>query len=238
MRAFARPFNQVRPISLDPYFSKHPEGSCLASFGDTRVLCTASVEERVPHFMKNTGTGWITAEYGMLPRSTHTRTDREASRGKQSGRTHEIQRLIGRSLRAVTDLAALGERQIRIDCDVLQADGGTRTTAITGAYVALHFALLKLKEKQLIRVFPLKAQVAALSVGVVDGVFLADLDYAEDSRADIDANFVFTSEDQLVEVQACGEKRAFLEREFQEMLDLAREGAVEIFQHQKKILEA
>jgi ribonuclease PH len=238
MRAFARPFNQVRPISLDPHFSKHPEGSCLASFGDTRVLCTASVEERVPHFMKNTGTGWITAEYGMLPRSTHTRTDREASRGKQSGRTHEIQRLIGRSLRAVTDLAALGERQIRIDCDVLQADGGTRTTAITGAYVALHFALLKLKEKQLIRVFPLKAQVAALSVGVVDGVFLADLDYAEDSRADIDANFVFTSEDQLVEVQACGEKRAFLEREFQEMLDLAREGAVEIFQHQKKILEA
>src|SRR5262249_54889733 len=182
--------DELRAVRLEPGFTKHAQGSCLARFGDTHVLCTASVEERVPPFLRNSGRGWVTAEYGMLPRSTHTRTDREAARGKQSGRTHEIQRLIGRSLRAVTDLAARGERQVKIDCDVLQADGGTRTAAITGSYVALHQALGGLVKAGLLTAVPLSDNVAAISCGLHQGTPVLDLDYAEDSDADADANFV------------------------------------------------
>src|SRR5579864_3005986 len=192
MRPSGRAPDALRPVSLEPGVAKHAEGSCLAKFGDTHVLCTATVEERVPPFLRNTGKGWVTAEYGMLPRSTHTRTDREAARGRQSGRTQEIQRLIGRSLRAVTDLARLGERQIRIDCDVLQADGGTRTAAITGSYVALHHALLRLVSAGQLPELPLADSVAAVSCGVVAGCAVLDLDYAEDSQAMTDANFVLT----------------------------------------------
>jgi ribonuclease PH len=192
MRPSGRTPEAMRPVTLEPGFAKYAEGSCLARFGDTHVLCTATVEERVPPFLRNTGRGWVTAEYGMLPRSTHTRTDREAARGRQSGRTQEIQRLIGRSLRAVTDLTALGERQIRIDCDVLQADGGTRTAAITGSYVALHQALQKFVAAGLLPSVPLTDSVAAISCGIVDGVAVLDLDYAEDSTAETDANFVLT----------------------------------------------
>src|SRR3954447_8105160 len=183
MRPSGRTPDQLRPVLLEPNVSKYAEGSCLAKFGDTHVLCMASVEERVPPFLRNTGSGWVTAEYGMLPRATNTRTDREASRGKQSGRTQEIQRLIGRSLRAVTDLKALGERQIRIDCDVLQADGGTRTAAITGSYVALHVALQKLVAGKLIPAMPLTDAVAAVSCGIHNGTAVLDLDYVEDSAA-------------------------------------------------------
>src|SRR5882724_4443794 len=192
MRPSGRAPDALRPVILEPGVAKHAEGSCFAKFGDTHVLCMATVEERVPPFLRNTGRGWVTAEYGMLPRSTNTRTDREAARGRQSGRTQEIQRLIGRSLRAVTDLAALGERQIRIDCDVLQADGGTRTAAITGSYVALYQALAKFVAAVLVASMPLNDSVAAISCGVVDGVVLLDLDYAEDSQAMTDANFVLT----------------------------------------------
>ena len=209
MRPSGRAPDALRPVSLEPGFAKYAEGSCLARFGDTHVLCTASVEERVPPFLRNTGRGWVTAEYGMLPRSTHTRTDREAARGRQSGRTQEIQRLIGRSLRAVTDLAALGERQIRIDCDVLQADGGTRTAAITGSYVALYQALAKLVAAGSLASVPLNDSVAAVSCGVFDGVAVLDLDYAEDSQAMTDANFVLTGSGGIVEIQATAEGAPF-----------------------------
>ena len=182
MRPSGRAADAMRPVTLEPDVAKYAEGSCLAKFGDTHVLCTASVEERVPPFLRNTGKGWVTAEYGMLPRATHTRTDREAARGRQSGRTQEIQRLIGRSLRAVTDFAALGERQIRIDCDVLQADGGTRTAAVTGSYVALHQALARMVSGGQLAALPLADSVAAVSCGVVAGNAVLDLDYAEDSR--------------------------------------------------------
>src|SRR5260370_33411546 len=192
MRPSGRAPDVLRPVSLEPGFAKYAEGSCLVRFGDTHVLCTASVEERVPPFLRNTGRGWVTAEYGMLPRSTHTRTDREAARGRQSGRTQEIQRLIRRSRRAVTDLKTLGERQIRIDCDGIQADGGTRTAAITGSYVALYQALAKLSAAGLLPKMPLSDSVAAISCGVCDGVAVLDLDYAEDSQAQTDANFVLT----------------------------------------------
>src|SRR5467141_3215283 len=188
MRPSGRAPDQLRPVSLEPGFSRHAEGSCLVKFGDTHVLCTASVDERVPPWMRNSGRGWVTAEYGMLPRSTHTRTDREAARGRQSGRTQEIQRLIGRSLRAVTNLTALGERQIRIDCDVLQADGGTRTAAITGSYVALYQALQRLVEGKLLPALPLTDAVAAVSCGIHESRSVLDLDYAEDSNAATDAN--------------------------------------------------
>src|ERR1700749_4869502 len=190
MRPSGRAPDAMRPVILEPGVAKYAEGSCLAKFGDTHVLCTASIEERVPPFLRNTGKGWVTAEYGMLPRSTSTRTEREAARGRQSGRTQEIQRLIGRSLRAVTDLAALGERQIRIDCDVIQADGGTRTAGITGSYVALHRALSGLVSQGLLPGLPLTASGAAVCCGVCAGTPVFDLDYAEDSSAETDANFV------------------------------------------------
>jgi ribonuclease PH len=228
MRPFGRTPHTMRAVSLETGFSKYAEGSCLAKFGDTHVLCTASVEERVPPFLRNTGRGWVTAEYGMLPRSTHTRTDREAARGKQSGRTQEIQRLIGRSLRAVTDLAALGERQIRIDCDVIQADGGTRTAGITGAYVALHRALSGLVSQGLIPALPLTDSVAAISCGVSGGIAVLDLDYAEDSSAETDANFVLTGSGKIIEIQATAEGAPFDEDIFSAMLRLARGGIAEL----------
>ena len=218
----------MRPVSLEPGVAKYAEGSCLAKFGDTHVLCTATVEERVPPWMRNGGKGWVTAEYGMLPRSTHTRTDREAARGKQSGRTQEIQRLIGRSLRAVTDLTKLGERQIRIDCDVLQADGGTRTAGITGSYVALHRALSKLVAAGLLPGLPLTDSVAAISCGVYTGSAVLDLDYAEDSAAETDANFVLTGSGKIVEIQATAEGAPFDEEAFAAMLRLARAGITEL----------
>jgi ribonuclease PH len=218
----------MRAVSLETGFSKYAEGSCLAKFGDTHVLCTATVEERVPPFLRNTGRGWVTAEYGMLPRSTHTRTDREAARGKQSGRTQEIQRLIGRSLRAVTDLAALGERQIRIDCDVLQADGGTRTAGITGSYVALHRALTGLVTAGLLPAVPLTDSVAAISCGICAGIAVLDLDYMEDSAAETDANFVLTGGGKIIEIQATAEGAPFDEEEFSAMLRLARGGIAEL----------
>jgi len=226
----------LRTISLEPGFSKHAEGSCMARFGDTHVLCAASVEERVPPWLRNQGRGWVTAEYGMLPRSTNTRTDREAARGKQSGRTQEIQRLIGRSLRAVCDLEALGERQVKVDCDVIQADGGTRTAAITGGFVALHIALQGLVDAGAIKAMPLSDHVAAISCGIVDGVTVADLDYAEDSNADADANFVMTGAGGLVEVQATAEGAVFDRAAFERLLDLAADGIAELVGHQKAAL--
>jgi ribonuclease PH len=235
-RPSGRAPDQMREIILEPGFAKYAEGSCLIRFGDTHVLCTATVEDRVPPFLRNTGTGWITAEYGMLPRSTHTRTDREASRGRQSGRTQEIQRLIGRSLRAVSDLKALGERQIRIDCDVIQADGGTRTAGITGSYVALHLALQGLVKGGALASVPLSDTVAAVSCGIASGVPVLDLDYAEDSTAEADANFVLTGAGGLVEVQATAEQAPFSEARFLELLALARKGVGELINHQRRAL--
>ena len=228
MRPSGRAANAMRTVSLETGFSKYAEGSCLAKFGDTHVLCTATIEERVPPWMRNSGKGWVTAEYGMLPRSTHTRTDREAARGRQSGRTQEIQRLIGRSLRAVTDLVALGERQIRIDCDVLQADGGTRTAGITGSYVALHRALARLVTAGLLPAVPLTDSVAAISCGVCQGAAVLDLDYAEDSAAETDANFVLTGRGKIIEIQATAEGAPFDEAEFSAMLHLARAGIADL----------
>ena len=201
-RPSGRAVDALRDVSLEPGYAKHAEGSCLIRFGDTHVLCTASIEDRVPPWLKGGGKGWVTAEYGMLPRSTHTRTDREAARGKQSGRTQEIQRLIGRSLRSVTNLAALGERQIRVDCDVIQADGGTRTAAITGSCVALHQAMSTLLRFGAIKSLPLTDKVAAISCGLYKGQAVLDLDYAEDSNCDTDANFVLTGRGGIVEIQA------------------------------------
>jgi ribonuclease PH len=226
----------MRRVSLEPGFSKYAEGSCLVRFGDTHVLCTASVEERVPPFLRNSGTGWVTAEYGMLPRSTATRTDREAARGRQSGRTQEIQRLIGRSLRAVTDLKKLGERQVRIDCDVLQADGGTRTAAITGSYVALHLAFQRVVAAGLVAELPLGDAVAAVSCGIHGDVPILDLDYAEDSTAIADANFVLTGTGGIVEIQATAEAAPFDEERFAEMLRLARKGIGELLEAQRAAL--
>jgi len=236
MRPSGRAPDQLRPISLEPGFSKHAEGSCLARFGDTHVLCAASVENRTPPWLRDSGRGWVTAEYGMLPRSTNTRTDREAARGRQSGRTQEIQRLIGRALRAVTDLEGFGERQIRIDCDVLQADGGTRTAAITGAYVALHQAFEWLIHKGEIDVVPLSDQVAAVSCGIYDGAAVLDLDYAEDSSAATDANFVLTGAGGIVEIQGTGEEAPFSEAMLHEMFALARKGTVELVAEQRRAL--
>ena len=236
MRPSGRTPEAMRAVILEPGVAKYAEGSCLARFGDTHVLCMATVEERVPPFLRNTGRGWVTAEYGMLPRSTHTRTDREAARGRQSGRTQEIQRLIGRSLRAVTDLAALGERQVRIDCDVLQADGGTRTAAITGSYVALYRALAKLVASGSLASMPLNDSVAAISCGVFDGVAVLDLDYAEDSQAMTDANFVLTGLGGIVEIQATAEGAPFDEAVFGEMLALARAGIAELTARQRAAL--
>jgi ribonuclease PH len=226
----------MRPVTLEPGVAKYAEGSCLARFGDTHVLCTASIEERVPPFLRNTGKGWVTAEYGMLPRSTATRTDREAARGRQSGRTQEIQRLIGRSLRAVTDLAQLGERQIKIDCDVLQADGGTRTAAVTGSYVALHLAFQRLLSTGLLKALPLRDNVAAVSCGVIADIAVLDLDYAEDSQAMTDANFVLTGTGGIVEIQATAEGAPFDEPLFAEMLRLARQGIADLTRCQRAAL--
>ena len=228
MRPSGRQPNQLRAISLEPGFSRYAEGSCLARFGETHVLCTASIDEKVPSFLRGSGSGWVTAEYGMLPRSTHTRTDREAARGKQSGRTLEIQRLIGRSLRAVTDLSALGERQIRIDCDVIQADGGTRTASITGAFVALHAALAGLVDKGVLTAIPLIDRVAAISCGIYKGVPVLDLDYEEDSACQADTNFVLTASGGIVEVQGTAEETPFRQDEFLALLALAQQGVNEL----------
>lgn len=228
---------ELRPVFLGPGFAKYAEGSCFVKFGDTHVICTATIEEKVPPFLKNTKTGWITAEYGMLPRATHQRVDREASRGKQTGRTQEIQRLIGRALRSVVDLSALGERQIKIDCDVTQADGGTRTASITGAYVALHQALQKLVAKKVIPTLPIIDQIAAISCGISNGNVLLDLNYEEDSSADVDANFIITGSGKLVEIQATAEKSAFSEKEFSNMLEYARSGIQELIGKQKQVLK-
>ncbi|MCP1336393.1 ribonuclease PH [Futiania mangrovi] len=224
MRPSGRAPDQLREISLTPGYARHAEGSCLVAFGDTHVLCTATVEERVPPFLKNTGQGWVTAEYGMLPRATNTRMRREAATGKQSGRTQEIQRLIGRSLRAVTDLKGLGERQITLDCDVLQADGGTRTASITGAFVALHQALAPLVQGGVLARMPLTDHVAAVSCGIYEGTPVLDLDYPEDSSAETDANFVLTGAGGIVEIQGTAEGAPFSEAEFLSMLALARDG--------------
>jgi len=228
--------DELRPVRIQRGFTRHAEGSVLVEFGDTRVLCTASVEERVPPFLKESGRGWVTAEYGMLPRSTNTRTDREAARGKQSGRTQEIQRLIGRSLRAVVDLASLGQRTIQIDCDVLQADGGTRTAAITGGFVALHDALSWLKAKSLLPQWPLRDFVAAVSVGVFRGVPVLDLDYAEDSACDTDMNVVMTGASGFVELQGTAEGAPFSREQADAMLALAGRGIADLIGHQRRAL--
>ena len=236
MRPSGRAPDAMRSVILEAGVAKYAEGSCLAKFGDTHVLCTASLEERVPPFLRNTGRGWVTAEYGMLPRSTATRTDREAARGRQSGRTQEIQRLIGRSLRAVTDLMQLGERQIKLDCDVLQADGGTRTAAVTGSYVALYQALQRLLSAGVLTASPLRDSVAAISCGVIADIAVLDLDYAEDSQAMTDANFVLTGTGGIVEIQATAEGAPFHEPLFAEMLRLARLGIAELTRHQQTTL--
>jgi len=236
MRPSGRAFDQLRDIVLETNVNKYAEGSCMARFGDTHVLCTASVEESIPSWLRNSGRGWITAEYGMLPRSTGSRTDREAARGKQSGRTQEIQRLIGRSLRAVTDLTGFGERQVRIDCDVIQADGGTRTAAITGSYVALHLAFQHLQEIGAIAKLPFTDQVAAVSCGIFNGREVLDLDYAEDSTAAADANFVLTAAGGVVEVQGTAEDVPFSRRQFEELLNLAEKGVKELCAHQARAL--
>ena len=227
---------QLRPVKITPDFITTAEGSALIEVGNTRVICTASIEEAVPQFMRNTGKGWISSEYSMLPRSTLTRTPREVSKGRQGGRTHEIQRLIGRSLRAVTDLARLGERTIWIDCDVIQADGGTRTASITGAFVALGLSLEKLVEAGTLPAVPLRDFVAAVSIGIVDGEILLDLCYEEDSRADVDMNFVMTAGGKLVEVQATAEHQVFDDAQLTQMMLLARRGVQELIAKQHNVL--
>ena len=235
-RPSGRAPDMMRAISLEPGFAKYAEGSCLTRFGDTHVLCAASVEDRVPPWLRNTGRGWVTAEYGMLPRSTSERMSREAARGKQSGRTVEIQRLIGRSLRAVTDMSALGEMQVRVDCDVLQADGGTRTAAITGGYVALHQAFAKMVRVGAVEKLPFTDQVAAVSCGICNGVPVMDLDYDEDSNAQADANFVLTSAGDIVEVQGTAEDKPFPRADFDRLLDLAAEGVQSLCAMQRQAL--
>ncbi len=224
MRPSNRQPDQLREIRITRRFTRHAEGSVLIECGDTQVLCTASIEERVPPFLKGKGQGWLTAEYGMLPRSTHTRMDREAARGKQSGRTQEIQRLIGRALRAVVDLGKLGERTLQLDCDVIQADGGTRTASITGAYVAVHDAIREMQARRLIEASPLLDAVAAVSVGIYQGVAVLDLDYPEDSACDTDMNVVMTGSGELVEVQGTAEGHPFSRTDMNAMLDLAQKG--------------
>ena len=237
MRPSGRTPDELRKMSITTGFARHAEGSCLIRMGRTEVLCAASVEAGVPPFLRNSGTGWVTAEYGMLPRATHTRGDREAARGKHSGRTQEIQRLIGRSLRAVVDRAAMGEMSITVDCDVLNADGGTRCASITGAWVALSLAFKHLIKMNVIKTMPLLGQVAAVSCGIVAGTPVLDLDYAEDSGADADANFVLTGTGGLVEIQATAEKTAFSEAEFNHLLRLARTGTDALFAAQRAALE-
>ncbi|HEY9765971.1 MAG TPA: ribonuclease PH [Chroococcales cyanobacterium] len=228
--------DQLRSIAIQREFTRYAEGSVLMTAGNTMVLCTASVLEKVPPFLRDTGKGWLTAEYSLLPRSTHTRTNREAAQGKIGGRTHEIQRLIGRSLRAAVDLARIGERTIHIDCDVLQADGGTRTAAITGAFVAIHDALSWMKKKEMISEIPIVEHMAAVSVGIVDGVPLLDLFYEEDSKAEVDMNVVAFESGKLVEVQATAEGAPFRRGDLDSLLDLAQKGILELISLQKKAL--
>ncbi len=235
-RPSGRQPDELRRIAINRNYTKHAEGSVLVEFGDTKVLCTASVDEKVPPFLRGQGRGWITAEYGMLPRSTNTRMDREAARGKQSGRTQEIQRLIGRSLRAVADLALLGERTIQVDCDVIQADGGTRTASITGAFVALHDAVTVLLAKGLVQGSPLRDSVAAISVGIYQGVPVLDLDYLEDSACDTDMNVVMTGSAHFVEVQGTAEGHAFSRAEMDALLDLAQGGIRQLVEMQRVAL--
>jgi len=236
-RPSGRAVDQMREITIETDVNKYAEGSCLISFGDTKVLVTATVEDSVPGWMRNTGKGWITAEYGMLPRSTDQRMGREAARGKQSGRTQEIQRLIGRSLRAVVDLSKLPEVQIKVDCDVLQADGGTRTASISGAYVALQMAFKHLMKIGMLKESPMSGQLAAISCGICDGTALLDLDYAEDSTAETDANFVMVADGGIVEIQATAEETPFAQTEFMALLALAKKGVSEIAEAQNNALE-
>lgn len=233
-----RTASQLRPVILTPHAVRHAEGSCMVEFGHTKVLCTASIEPGVPHFLRNTGKGWVTAEYGMLPRATHSRNPREAARGKQSGRTQEIQRLIGRCLRTCIDLEKLGERQITIDCDVIEADGGTRTASITGGYIALALACRTLMQQGLLRTTPILTSVAAISCGIVKGEPLLDLEYTEDSAAEVDANIVMTGAGKIVELQMSGEESTFDETAMLSMLGLAKAGIAELITLQKKALEA
>ena len=236
MRPSQRPLDQLRSIRITRHYTMHAEGSVLIECGDTKVICTASVEEKVPPHKKGSGEGWVTAEYGMLPRSTGSRMSREAAKGKQSGRTQEIQRLIGRSLRSVVDLKKLGERTVQVDCDVIQADGGTRTASITGAFVALHDAVSGLIKKGLVKENPLREFVAAISVGVYNGVPVLDLDYAEDSACDTDMNVVMTGSGNFVEVQGTAEGHAFNRNEMNAMLDLAQNGIAQLIEMQKTAL--
>jgi ribonuclease PH len=238
MRPSERAPDQTREVTLETGVNRYAEGSCLVSFGHTKVLVTATVEESVPGWMRNKGAGWVTAEYGMLPRATHTRGRREAAQGKQSGRTQEIQRLIGRSLRAVVDMKALGERQISLDCDVIQADGGTRTAAITGAWVALRIAVNYLIEEGVLKTDPILGQVAAVSCGVFKDTPVLDLDYEEDSSAEADSNFVLTNAGDIVEIQATGEKRGFTRGEFEQLFALAEKGIGELFVKQREAVSA
>ena len=236
MRPSKRKPNQMREIQIEPHYLIHNPFSCMMKIGNTHVICSATLDEDVPRFLRKSGKGWVTAEYGMIPRSTQERMKREAAQGKQSGRTQEIQRLIGRSIRAVVDMEALGERQILIDCDVINADGGTRTASITGAYVAVHLLLRDMMDRRMIKVNPLKAQVAAISCGIYKGQAVLDLDYDEDSVAEIDGNFVFTSKGGIVEVQASAESEPCTEEQFKEMFALANEAMGQLFVHQNKAL--
>lgn len=238
MRPSGREPAALRKVEILTNVTKHAEGSCMVKFGDTHVLCTATVEEKVPGWMKNTGKGWVTAEYGMLPRSTHSRMDREAAKGKQSGRTQEIQRLVGRALRAAVDMEKLGERQIKIDCDVIQADGGTRTASITGGYVALSLAINYLMEIGLLKESPIVDSVAAISCGIYNGTPVLDLDYDEDSSAETDANFVIMGKGGIVEIQGTAEKTPFTDEEFLKLLALAKEGCVDLKKAQEQAIAA
>jgi ribonuclease PH len=238
MRTDGRKLTQLRAVTITPRYIKTAEGSVLIEMGDTKVICTAKLEDRVPPFLRNSGKGWITAEYGMLPGSSQTRIGRESARGKIGGRTHEIQRLIGRSLRAVADLKALGEKTIWIDCDVIQADGGTRTASITGAYVALADAVRGWLNRSIINVDPLKDAVAAVSIGIIEGKILLDLCYEEDSRADVDMNFVMTGSGKFIEVQGTAETAPFTRKQMERMAELAEQGIKELLQTQKKVIAA
>ena len=234
-RFLSRNVDELRDVALIPNYYPHGDGSCFVKFGRTHVICAATIDEKVPQFLKNTKTGWITAEYGMLPCSCQERTEREAAKGKQSGRTQEIQRLIGRSLRSVVNLSLLGERQIKIDCDVIQADGGTRTASITGSFVAMYLACQKLLRQQKINENPITGHVVAVSCGIVDGTPILDLDYSEDSRAEVDSNFIM-SDDAIIEIQACGEQRPFTEDEFDKLFKYAKKSRTELIEKQKKAL--
>jgi ribonuclease PH len=236
MRSDGRKPSQLRPLKITPSYIKTADGSVLIEMGDTRVICTAKLEERVPPFLRNSGKGWITAEYGMLPGSSQQRIGRESSRGKVGGRTHEIQRLIGRSLRSVADLKSLGERSVWIDCDVIQADGGTRTASITGAYIALMEAVRVWRERGILSADPVKDAVAAVSIGIVDGKILLDLCYEEDSKADVDMNFVMTGSGKFIEVQGTAESAPFTKKQMERMAEIAHQGIKELLQAQKKVI--